>query len=379
MTRADEAAAASLDDVAAALRGLIGDEGRVSTDGATLDSHSGDISHHPPQRPAVVVYPKGALQVGAVVGLAAARALPLVPYGKGTSVECHIIPATGAVSLDLGLMDHVLEVRPDDLVARVEAGVTRKSLNRHLQRFGLFFPVDPGADATLGGMAATNASGTSAVRYGTMRDNVAGLEVVLADGRIITTGGMSVKSSAGYNLTALFVGSEGTLGVITELTLRLQRIPERVVAARAVFDEVEPAVGAAMGLLESGMAIGRVELVDDLTMRAVNRYESTAFDERPTLFLEFAGKESAVLEDASRAEGIAREHGCASFEAEADEEGRRALWRARHRAALALMDAAPGKKLMTTDVCVPVSELPGAIRHARSVVDQHGVEGAVLG
>jgi D-lactate dehydrogenase (cytochrome) len=305
--------------------------------------------------------------------------IPVVPFGAGSSLEGHIIPARGGISLDMTQMNRILDIRPQDFLVRVEAGATRSQLNRQLKPHGLFFPVDPGADATLGGMAATNASGTNAVRYGVMRQQVLGLEVVLADGRIIQTGGLAVKSSAGYHLTGLFVGSEGTLGVITELTLRLYGIPEAVVAARAVFPDEASAGAAAVEMIAAGIAVGKVELVDGHTVAAVNAYKGTNYEVAPTLFLEFSGQRQTVLHDVEAARQLAMEHGCRTFQQETDPKEMAVLWEARHHAGLAIAASAPGKKLMATDVCVPISLLPEAIRYTRRLIDAYGMNGAIFG
>jgi D-lactate dehydrogenase (cytochrome) len=366
-------------DLVSALAELVADPERVTDDAATAEAHSEDISHHQPQRPDVVVFPHDRSEIQRILRFANDHRVPVVPYGKGTSVEGHIIPAKGGITLDLGRMNAVLETRPDDFVARVEAGVTRLQLNERLKADGFFFPIDPGADATIGGMVATNASGSNAVRYGAMRANVLGLEVVLADGTPVRTGGLAAKSSAGYDLTRLFVGSEGTLAVVSEATVRIHRLPPFVMAARAVFPDVESAARAALRLVQSGMALSRVELMDDLTVRAVNAYEGTGYAESATLFLEFGGTELSVRGDVALGKGIATEEGCLALEVEEDEEARGRLWQARHRAAWAIMASAPGKKLLTTDVSVPVSLLPEAIRVARGIVGSHGIPCAVLG
>jgi D-lactate dehydrogenase (cytochrome) len=363
----------------AALRGLVSEPERVTDDDAVTRSHGRDISHHAERAPDAVVFPDSRAEVASILRWANDARVPVTPYGSGTSVEGHVIPVDGGISLDLSRMNAILDVRPADLLARVEAGVTRLQLEERLREAGLFFPVDPGADASIGGMVATNASGTNAVRYGTMRHNTLGLEVVLADGTVIRTGGAAPKSSAGYDLTRLFVGSEGTLGVVTEVLLRVHGVPEFVVAARAVFPSLDSAVHAATRLIQTGTAVARVELVDELTVRAVNAYEGTDYGERPTLFLEFSGTEPAVRHELDRAEELARDEGCVTFEGGSDETERVRLWNARYHAALAVMATAPGKKLMSTDVCVPVSALPDAIRHARELVDSAGVPAAVLG
>ena len=355
-------------------------EDRLSTDGAEISRHGrGMFTYHAPKAPDAVVFPESREEVVAVLRFAGEHGVPVVPFGEGSSLEGHTIPARGGISLDLGRMDEVLEVRPADFVVRVQPGVTHETLNEHLETYGLFFPVDPGWDASLGGMAATNASGTNAVRYGAMRDQVLGLEVVLADGTVMRTGGMSMKSSAGYNLTALFVGSEGTLGVFTELILRLYPIPEHVLAARAVFPDTESAGRAAVSMISSGMQIGRVELVDARTIEAVNAYKGTDYAVSPTLFLEFGGSEAAVERDVAAARTFSEANGSTAFEFEEDEAGRGKLWEARHEAAFAISELYKDKKHMTTDVCVPISELPGALRHARETIASRGLDAAILG
>ena len=366
-------------DLVTALRELVSDPSRVRDDAATVEEHGRDISHHRPRAPDVVVFPAETKEIQRILSFASEHRVPVVPFGKGTSVEGQVIPIEGGISLDLSLLNAVLEVRPDDFVARVQAGVTRLQLDEHLRRDGLFFPPDPGADASIGGMVGTNASGSNALRYGGMRDNVLGLEVVLADGTVIRTGGMSVKSSAGYDLTRLFVGSEGTLGVVSELTLRVRRRPEFVMAARAVFPDLDSAARAATRLIKAATGVTRVELLDEQTVAAVNAYEGTGYAERPTLFLDFAGSEVSARHDAEIAARIAAGEGSIAFDAESDETSRARLWEARHHAALAIMATAPGKKLMSTDVCVPVSTLADAIRAARRVVEAEDVACAILG
>jgi D-lactate dehydrogenase (cytochrome) len=365
--------------LAAALRELVSDPRRVSEEPDDLAEHGTDISHHPGRSPEVVVYAADVHEVTRILVFANERRIPVVPFGKGTSVEGHIIPVAGGITLDLSRMDAVVEVRPEDLVARVEPGVTRLALNERLEPDGLFFPPDPGADASIGGMVGTNASGSNAVRYGATRNNVLGLEVVLADGRVIRTGGHAAKSSAGYDLTRLFVGSEGTLGVVTEVTLKLHRLPPFVMAARAVFADVDAAARAALALVRSGTTFSRIELVDDHTVRAVNAYKGTDYAEAPTLFLEFGGNEVAVRDDVALAEALAREEESIAFEADEDEAARARLWEARHHAAWAVAATEPDKKLISTDVAVPVSLVPGAVRHARETAEREGVSAIVLG
>ncbi|ADG05377.1 FAD-binding oxidoreductase [Kyrpidia tusciae] len=361
------------------LRALLADPDRVTVNETILEHHSHDLTYHAPHLPEAVVFPTDTQEVSRIVRFANENGIPVVPFGVGSSLEGHVIPVRGGITLDLSRMNQILEIRPQDFLARVQPGVTRSQLNQALRSHGLFFPVDPGADATLGGMAATNASGTNAVRYGAMRGQVLGLEVVLPDGRIIHTGGLSVKSSAGYYLTGLFVGSEGTLGVITEVIVRVHGIPEHTAAARAVFPDVESAGRAAVALIGSGMTVGRVELVDAKTIVAVNRFKGTDYLESPTLFLEFSGGRKAVEEDIRLAEELVNSEGCQTFVYEHDPEAVVKLWEARHHAALALMAMAPGKKLMTTDVCVPISHLPGALHAARELMESRGMDGFILG
>jgi D-lactate dehydrogenase (cytochrome) len=366
-------------DLRGSLVALLGDEGRVSSSPSVLDQHGQDLSYHAHRLPDAVVYPESTEEVASVLAWADAERVPVVPFGAGTSLEGHVIPIQGGISLDLTRMDRVLELRPDDLTARVQPGVMREALNRAAGGHGLFFPVDPGADASLGGMAATNASGTTTVRYGGMRTQVLALEVVLAGGTVVRTGSRAVKTSAGYNLTALFVGSEGTLGVITELTLRLYGIPDYTIAVRATFPDVEAACRAAAAMIGSGVMVTRVELLDAATIRAVNAYKGTAYPEAPSLFAEFAGSEAGVAGDLEATREIAAGEGSGTFEFEREPEARARLWEARHHVLFALVHGAPGKLHKSTDVCVPVSELPEAIRRARAAVEWLGLEAAIVG
>src|SRR5215218_7912241 len=355
-------------------------EDRVVSGADDLERHGGGVfTYHALVHPDAVVYPESRDEIVGVLRFANEHLIPIVPFGKGSSLEAHTLPLHGGISLDLGRMDRILEVRPDDFIARVQPGLTHGALNVALAEHGLLFPVDPGWDASLGGMAGTNASGTNAVKYGVMRDQILGLEVVLGDGTVMRTGGMAMKSSAGYNLTGLFVGSEGTLGVFTELILRLYPLPERTVAARAVFPDIEAAGRAAVAMIRTGMKIGRVELVDARTVGAVNAYKGTDYAAAPTLFLEFSGSEAGVEDDVAAARETSAADGCSLFEVEADEAAREKLWEARHDAALAIRDLYPGMGMMSTDVCVPISDLPGALRHARDTIESRGLEGAILG
>ena len=358
---------------------LIPDERRVSTSESVLDQHAQDPSYHASHAPDAVVYPESTDEVTRVLAWANEQRVPVVAFGAGTSLEGHVIPVDGGVSLDLSRMDRVLEVRPADLQAVVQPGVLRSALNAAAGEHGLWFPVDPGADATLGGMAATNASGTTTVRYGGMRANVLALEVVLADGTALRPGTRTVKTSAGFDLRSLFVGSEGTLGVITELTVRLWGLPEHVVAARAAFPTLEAACRTAVALVGAGVAAQRIELLDAATVGAVNAYKGTAYAERPSLFLEFAGgSEASVAGDLKAARELASWEGCDELQEEREPAARTRLWEARHHVLFALVHASPGKLHKSTDVCVPVSELPSAVAHARAQADALGLDAAIV-
>ncbi len=362
------------------LKSIVSDESRIITEGEEISLHGGGIfTYHAAHLPDAVVFPEGRDEVVEILRFANENDVPIVPFGQGSSLEAHTIPMHGGISLDFNRMNHILEIRPDDFIARVEPGVTHGQLNAALKEHGLLFPVDPGWDASLGGMAGTNASGTNAVRYGVMKDQVLGLEVVLGNGTMMRTGGMAMKSSAGYNLTGLFVGSEGTLGVFTALILRLYPVPEHILAGRATFPDIERAGRAAVAMIRAGIRIGRVELVDARTIEAVNAYKGTDYAVAPTLFLEFSGSEAGVEYDVAKAREISGSEDCESFEFEADEAAREKLWEARHEAAFAINELNPDKKPMTTDVCVPISELPGALSHARDTIASRGLDGAILG
>jgi D-lactate dehydrogenase (cytochrome) len=358
---------------------LVPDERRVSDGASALDQHAADLSYHAPHRPDVVVWPESTDEVAAVLEYADAAGVPVVPFGAGTSLEGHVIPLRGGISLDLTRMNAIVAVRPDDLTATVQGGVTRSQLETAAGPHGLWFPVDPGADATLGGMAATNASGTTTVRYGGMRAHVLALEVVLAGGRVVRMGTRAVKTSAGYNLTSLIVGSEGTLGVITELTLRLHPIPEHIVVARAAFPSIESACRAAAGIIGSGVPVTRCELLDATTIAALNAFSGTAFPESPYLFVEFGGTEAGVGGDLATTRELAEDEGATAFESESDPTARSKMWAARHNALMASLALAPGSKAMTTDVAVPVSELADAIEQARKALDDSGLRGGIVG
>lgn len=332
--------------------------------------HGRDESPYDTTPPDCVVYPTTTEEVAEVVRICARHRVPVIAYGAGTSIEGHIMAVEGGVCLDLSRMNRVLAVNGEDLTATVEAGVTRKQLNAAIESTGLFFPVDPGADATLGGMAATRASGSNAVRYGTMRENVLGLTVVTADGKVVRTGGRARKSSAGYDLTRIFVGSEGTLGVITEVTLRLYPQPEAISAAVCPFPDVVGAVDTVIRTIQRGIPVARAELLDALTIAAVNRYSRTTLKEQPTLFLEFHGTPASVREQAEAVQAIARGHGGNDFEWAADPSARARLWDARHSAFLACLGLRPGARAFVTDACVPISRLAECI--AATIGDTRG-------
>src|SRR3954467_7221811 len=343
----------------AALRQLLGDG--FSTAPAQCHQHGHGEAYHPGHLPEAVAFARSTEEVAAIVEICAAHRVPVVAFGAGTSLEGHVAALEGGVSLDLTRMDQVVAVHAEDFDATVQAGVTRKQLNAHLRDTGLFFPIDPGADATIGGMAATRASGTNAVRYGTMKENVLALTVVLADGRIIRTGGRARKSAAGYDLTRVFVGSEGTLGVITEITLRLHPQPEAVSAAICMFPGVDQAVRTVIETIQMGIPVARCELLDALTIKAVNRYSKLTLREVPMLLCEFHGTQASVEEQAKSVQAIAAEHGGLDFEWATRQEERTRLWQARHDAYLACMQLRPGNRGVATDVCVPVSRLAECI------------------
>lgn len=354
-------------------------EQQVTENQTVRELHGRDESYHMESLPDLVVFPETAQQVSEIVKLADKYKVPIVPFGLGSSLEGHVIPYEHGITIDFSLMNKVLEVRENDFLVRVQPGVTRTQLNKELKKYGLFFSVDPGADATLGGMAATNASGTTSVKYGVMRDQVRDLEVVLADGSIIHTGNLAAKSSSGYHLNGLFVGSEGTLGCFTELTLRVYGIPEHVTAARASFPSLNDAVEAVVSILQAGVPIARVELVDEPSMKQVNLFSETNYNESPTLFLEFHGNEAGLKQDVAFTREIVEDHHCLDIEFETDNAARNRLWEARHNLAYAYIHGHPGKKMMVTDVCLPISELSGAISHAREAVDTLGLPGGIVG
>jgi D-lactate dehydrogenase (cytochrome) len=336
--------------------------GRASDAVAVREHHSHGESYHAPAAPDIVCFPRTADEVAAIVTIAARFRVPIVPFGAGTSLEGHVHATNGGITIDLRELNKVVRVSAEDLDATVEAGVTRLQLNQALRNTGLTFPVDPGADATIGGMAATRASGTTAVRYGTMRENVLALTVVLADGRMIHTGTRARKSSAGYDLTRLFVGSEGTLGVITDVTLRLHPLPEAVSAATCAFDSMQGAVETVIATIQLGVPVARMELLDETQLDAVNRYSHTGYPIAPTLFFEFhSDSERHVADQADTVQAIATERGGRGFQWATRLEDRERLWRARHDALYAAVALRPGSRAWTTDVCVPISRLAECI------------------
>ena len=350
------AAADAVLSAARELRQLLGP--RANDAAVVRDHHSHGESYHTPAAPDVVCFPHTTDEVAAIVRIARTHRLPIVPFGAGTSLEGHVNAFSGGITIDLREMNKVVRVSVDDLDATVEAGVTRLQLNKALNNTGLTFPVDPGADATIGGMTATRASGTTAVRYGTMRENVLGLTVVLADGSIIRTGTRARKSSAGYDLTRLFVGSEGTLGVMTEITLRLHPLPEAVSAAVCSFESIQGAVETVIATIQLGVPVARIELLDEVQLDAVNRYSKTSYPVAPTLFFEFHSDSARhVADQAEAVQALAAERGGRGFQWATHLEDRGRLWQARHDALYAALALRPGSRAWTTDVCVPISRL----------------------
>lgn len=341
--------------------------------------HGRDESKHEPMLPDGVVFAESTEEVAAVVRLCREYRVPVIPYGVGSSVEGHVLAVHGGISIDLSGMNRVLSIHAEDLDVTVQAGVTRKQLNDELKGTGLFFPIDPGADATLGGMAATRASGTNAVRYGTMRENVLSLTVVTPEGKIVRTGSRARKSSAGYDLTRLFVGSEGTLGIITELTVKLYPIPEAMSAAVCAFPSVDAAVDTVIQTIQLGVPVARVELLDALTLQAINRYSKTTLPEAPTLFFEFHGSGSGVQEQAELTQEIAQGNGGQDFQWATRQEDRSRLWQARHDAYFACLQLKPGARCFPTDVCVPISRLAECIHATNEDIAQVSLPIALFG
>jgi D-lactate dehydrogenase (cytochrome) len=361
----------------AALRQRFGE--RCSTAQAVRDQHGRDESPFPVTPPEVVVFCRSTDEVAAVVSLAAEHAVPVIPFGIGSSLEGHLLAVQGGVSIDLSAMTQVLRVNPEDLTVTVQAGVTREQLNQEVRDQGLFFPIDPGANATIGGMAATRASGTNAVRYGTMRENVLGLTVVTAAGEVIRTGTRARKTSAGYDLTRLFVGSEGTLGVMTEVTLKLYPLPEAVSAAICHFRDVAAAVNATIQTIQMGVPIARCELLDVNAVRAVNAQSRLGLREAPMLLMEFHGSDAGVKEQAETVQAIAADLGGEDFQWARTPEERTRLWTARHKAYFAGMQMNPGCRTLTTDTCVPISRLAEIIVDSVREADASGLPYYIVG
>lgn len=354
-------------------------EKRVSTNETILKQHSVDETYHTPSEPDVVVFPENAQEVSEILKIADKYNVPVTPFGVGSSLEAHVIPYYGGITVDFSLMNKIIEIRENDLLVKVQPGVTRTQLNKELNKYGLFFPVDPGADATIGGMTATNASGTTSVRYGVMRDQVRNLEVVLADGSIIQTASLAEKSSSGYHLNSLFVGSEGTLGLFTEITLKVFGIPEHIAVARAVFPTVEDAVNSVVTILQSGAQIAKCELVDQMSIKQLNIHSQTNYIEAPHLFLEFHGNKAGVNEDIEFTKNIMMDNNCEDIIFENDSLKTKQLWEARHNLAYAFIHGYPKKKMMLTDVTVPISKLSDAVMFARNKLDSLNLKGALLG
>jgi D-lactate dehydrogenase (cytochrome) len=350
-----------------------------STALAVREQHGRDESSFQAPPPAAVVFAESTLDVADAVKLASRFDTPVIPFGVGTSLEGHLLAVQGGISIDVGRMNKVLSVNAEDLTVTVQPGVTRKQLNEEVKSTGLFFPIDPGADATLGGMAATRASGTNAVRYGTMRENVLALEVVTADGEVIRTGTRAKKSSAGYDLTRLMVGSEGTLGVITEVTVRLYALPEAISAAVCSFPSIEAAVRTTIQVIQLGVPIARVELIDHNTVRMVNAHSKLGLREEPMLLMEFHGSPTGVKEQAELVQEIAAEYGGNAFEWATTPEERTRLWTARHNAYFAAIQSKPGCRAISTDTCVPISRLADCLLDSVKEADASGLPYFLVG
>jgi D-lactate dehydrogenase (cytochrome) len=374
-TRANDADTAALVDT------LVRDFGaRAKTANAVREQHAHGEAMPDSALPDVVVYPHTNEEVAGIVRLCHAARIPVIAFGVGTSLEGHVAALYGGVCIDFSEMNRVLAINVDDLDCRVQAGVTREQVNAELKGTGLFFPIDPGANATIGGMTSTRASGTNAVRYGTMRENVMGLTVVTSDGRIVRTGGRARKSSAGYDLTHLFVGSEGTLGVITEIQLRLYGLPEAISAAVCQFPDLKAAVSTVIHAMQMSIPVARIEILDALQMQACIQYSKLeGFDAKPTLLFEFHGTENGVREQAELMEAIATEQGGSAFQWATQAEDRSKLWKARHNAYYAALSLSPGKQAFSTDACVPISRLADCLLETREELDREGVIAPIVG
>lgn len=359
-------------------RAFLGD--RITTNAALREQHSHGEDTHPPVLPDAVAFVETGAEAAQLLALCHQHRVPVVPFGAGTSLEGHVTPVRAGISLDLSRMNRVLAVNAPDMDCRIQAGVTRQQLNEHLRDQGLFFPVDPGSECTIGGMCATRASGTAAVRYGTIRENVLGLQVALADGRLIETGGRVRKSATGYDLTHLMIGSEGTLGVITEIQLRLHGIPEAMSAAICQFESLQGAVESVIAILQAGIPIARIELIDDVQMGACIAFSKLeGYTPSPTLLLEFHGTDAAVAEQAELAQEITAEHGARGFQWATDATARNRLWKARHDAYWAALALKPGHKGIATDAIVPISKLAELIVGAKQDILASGLTAPIVG
>jgi D-lactate dehydrogenase (cytochrome) len=378
MTAEDNTMAGPLDEVINHARDILGD--RLSTAFALREQHSHGEDPHPRSLPDAVAFVETSDEAARLLALCHARRVPVVPFGTGTSLEGHVTPVRGGLTIDLSRMNALLEVNPADMDCRVQAGMTRILLNQHLRDVGLFFPVDPGADCSIGGMCATRASGTNAVRYGTIRENVLGLTVALADGRVIRTGGRVRKSATGYDLTRLFIGSEGTLGIITEIQLRLHGIPEAQSAAVCQFPTLAGAVESVITIMQMGVPVARIELLDEVQLAACVAYSGLkGMAPLPTLFFEFHGTEAGVAEQARMAEEITREYGARGFQWATDAGERAKLWKARHDAYWAAVASKPGYRGLTTDAIVPISKLADLILGAKDDIEASGLSAPIVG
>ncbi len=361
----------------AELKSHLGD--RLSTAASILHLHGENETYYDNTPPDAVAFPNTTAEVSEIVKICHKHGCPVIPWGVGTSLEGHALPIRGGVTIDMINMNKVIEVAPEDLYAIVQPGITREELNTELRATGLFFPVDPGANATIGGMTATSASGTTTVRYGKMKDNVMALEVVLADGRIIRTGSKAKKSSAGYDLTRLFVGSEGTLGIITQITLKLHGQPEAISAAVCEFPDTASAVNSVIMAVQMGLPVARMEYVDPMSIKALNAYSNMTMTETHHLFMEFHGSEAGVAETADRMKDIAEDFGGGGFQYATKAEDRTKLWHARHNAYFAMKAQKPGTDGISTDVCVPISKLAQAMDDTIADVEAHGWQAPIVG
>ncbi|WP_371171014.1 FAD-binding oxidoreductase [Aliiroseovarius sp. 2305UL8-7] len=359
------------------LSSFLGD--RISCSKSDLRQHGASESHFAPAPPDAVAWPETTDEVSRIMQICHRDRIPVVPFGAGTSLEGHTSAVSGGLSLDMSRMNAVVSADPGDMIAVVESGLRREELNHELRTLGVFFPVDPGANASIGGMAATRASGTTTVRYGSMRQNVLGLTVVLADGRVIKTGSKAAKSASGYDMTALFLGSEGTLGIITELTLRLHGIPENISAGICAFPDMQSAVGAVQQVIQMGVPMARIEFVDAASARAFNGYAGTDMPDCPHLLVEFHGSPTAVTEASQSFGEIAEEFGATGYEHATRTEDRNALWKLRHHAYYAVLALRPGARAVVTDICVPISKLAQAVEETRADIAASGLLGPILG